>query len=165
MVSSGVRRKFSSGGVLVQGHMVVTCIWCALFMTSQFDAISMFPNQRFGEVCWHNMHIFLHPLPYFMCHCIEYKLSALEVRLSEKKTQRYDTVVHNCKNIRLRVETGEWNTLIPTSEQFTTAKWDCAKVSSNTSSWALKVCGWTGWRTPWFARLNFTKLHENWECA
>ena len=37
------------GGCLVQGHMVV--IWCALFVTSQFDVIFMFPNQRFGEVC------------------------------------------------------------------------------------------------------------------
>jgi len=46
---SGVRRKFS-WGVLVQGHMVVICIWCSLFVTSQFDVISMFPNQRFGEV-------------------------------------------------------------------------------------------------------------------
>jgi len=40
-----------NGGVLVQCHMVVICIWCALFVTSQFDVISMFPNQRFGEVC------------------------------------------------------------------------------------------------------------------
>jgi len=47
---SGVRRKFSWGW-LVQGHMVVISIWCALFVTSQFDVISMFPNQRFGEVC------------------------------------------------------------------------------------------------------------------
>jgi len=38
------------GGVLVQGRMVVICIWCSLFVTSQFDVISMFPNQRFGEV-------------------------------------------------------------------------------------------------------------------
>jgi len=36
---------------LVQGPMVVICFWCALFVTSQFDVISMFPNQRFGEVC------------------------------------------------------------------------------------------------------------------
>ena len=50
------------GGDLVQGHMVVICFWCALFVTSQFDVISMFPNQRFGEVCWHSMHIFLHLL-------------------------------------------------------------------------------------------------------
>ena len=32
------------GGVLVKGHMVVICIWCALFVTSQFDVMSMFPN-------------------------------------------------------------------------------------------------------------------------
>jgi len=39
--NSGVRRKFS-WGCLVQGHMVVICFWCALFVTSQFDVISMF---------------------------------------------------------------------------------------------------------------------------
>jgi len=48
---SVVRRKFSWGR-LVQGHMVVICIWCALSVTSQFDVISMFPNLRFGKVCW-----------------------------------------------------------------------------------------------------------------
>jgi len=92
-------------------------------------------------------------------------MSAPSWAIGEKQHQRYDTAVHNCKNIRLRFKTGEWNTLIPTSEQFTTAKSGCAKVSSNTSSWALKVCSWTGWRTPWFAKPNFTKLHKNWECA
>jgi len=37
--------------VLVQGHMVVICIRCVLFVTLKFDVISMLPNQRFGEVC------------------------------------------------------------------------------------------------------------------
>jgi len=37
-------------GRVIQWHMVVICIWCALFVTSQFDVIFMFPNQRFGEV-------------------------------------------------------------------------------------------------------------------
>jgi len=36
-------QKIFMGG---QGHMVV--IWCALFVTSHFDVIFMFPNQRFG---------------------------------------------------------------------------------------------------------------------
>ena len=53
-------------------------------MASQFDVIFMFPNQRFGEACWHNMHIIPHTLPYFMCHCTEYKLSELQVRISEE---------------------------------------------------------------------------------
>jgi len=38
------------GRVVVKDHMVVISIWCALFVTSQFDVMSMFPNQRFGEV-------------------------------------------------------------------------------------------------------------------
>ena len=45
----GVRRKFSWGG-FIQRHRVVICIWCALFVTSQFDVIVLFPNQRFSEV-------------------------------------------------------------------------------------------------------------------
>jgi len=32
------------GGWFIQWHMVVICIWCALFVTSQFDVIFMFPN-------------------------------------------------------------------------------------------------------------------------
>ena len=84
--SSGVRRKFS-WGVFIQWHRVVICIWCALFVTSQFDVIVLFPNQRFGDVCWHNMHIFLYiQSPYFMCHCTDCRLLALQVRQSEENT-------------------------------------------------------------------------------
>jgi len=39
------------GGIFIQWHMVVICIWCALFLMSHFDVIFMFPNQRFREVC------------------------------------------------------------------------------------------------------------------
>jgi len=113
-------------GGFIQWHMVVICIWCALIVTSQFDVIVLFPIQRFGEVCWHNMHIFLYiHSPYFMCHCTGYKLLALQVRISEENTpnaQRYDTAVGNCKNIRLLVKTVEYNTFINSSGQFTTAK-------------------------------------------
>jgi len=38
-------------GAVIQWHEVVTCIWYGLFVTSQFDGIYTFPNQRFGEVC------------------------------------------------------------------------------------------------------------------
>jgi len=41
---------FHRGG-FIQWHMVVICLWCAVFVTSQFDVIFMFPSQRFGEVC------------------------------------------------------------------------------------------------------------------
>ena len=66
------------------GHLHLVCVVC--------DVIFMFPNQRFNEVCWHNMHILLHALPLF------YKLSALQVRISEEST------------------------LSATTQQFTTAK-------------------------------------------
>jgi len=82
------------GGFVQEGRMVVICIWCALFVTSQFGVIVIFPNQRFCGFCWHSMHNFLHPLPYFMCHCTEYKLLAFQVRVSEENklnatTQEY----------------------------------------------------------------------------
>jgi len=44
------RSAYFHGWVFVQGHMVVICNWCALSVTSQFDVIFMFSNQRFGEV-------------------------------------------------------------------------------------------------------------------
>jgi len=34
-------------GGFIQWHMAVMCIWCALFVTSQFDVIFMFSS----EVC------------------------------------------------------------------------------------------------------------------
>jgi len=49
----------------IHWHMLVICIWCALFVTSQFDVTFMFPNQRFGDVFWHDLHILLHALPLF----------------------------------------------------------------------------------------------------
>jgi len=60
--------------------------------------------------------------PYFMCHYTEYKISVFQARILEENKINFATVVHNCKNSRLRVETGEYSTLISASEQFTTAK-------------------------------------------
>jgi len=37
-------------GGFIQWHKVVICIWCVLFVTSQFDDF-IFPNQRFREIC------------------------------------------------------------------------------------------------------------------
>jgi len=54
------------GGSFFQWHMGVIRIWCALFVTSQFGVIFMFSNQCFGEVCWHNMHILLHALLFYV---------------------------------------------------------------------------------------------------
>jgi len=50
-------------GGFIQWHMVIICTWCALYVTSQFDVMFMFPNQRFGEQ--HNMHILTHAISLF----------------------------------------------------------------------------------------------------
>ena len=49
-----------------QWRMVIIVTGSKLFVTSQYDVIFMFTNQRFGEVCWHNMHIILHSLCSFL---------------------------------------------------------------------------------------------------
>jgi len=40
-----------------QERMAVMVTGYTLFVTSQFDVIFTFANQRFGKVWWHNMHI------------------------------------------------------------------------------------------------------------
>ena len=85
-VYSGVRRKFS-WGVLVQSHMVVICIWCSLF-------ISMFPNQRFGKVSWHNNAYFSTSTPFISCGIalnINYQRSKLRYRRKINSTLRHSS--------------------------------------------------------------------------
>ena len=58
------------------------CIWCALFVTSQYD--SCFQNNVLANfvdiIC---IFVYTHS-PYFMCHWTECKLSALQVSISEE---------------------------------------------------------------------------------
>ena len=127
MKTSGVRRK-------AWGVRSGSFVFGVRFLWRHNLTSFMFPNQRFGEVCWHNMHILLHALSLFFCHCsINYQRSKLS------------------------------KTLINSSEQFTSAKWGYANIFSNTSSQAQKQCGWTGRRTPQFARMNLAKPHKNWK--
>jgi len=86
VTGSGVRIKFS-WGCFIQWHMVVICIWCALFVTLQFYVIFMFPHQRFCEVCWHNRRILLHAVPIF--HVI-----ALNVNYQRYKRE-YRSKIHS----------------------------------------------------------------------
>jgi len=72
---------------------------CALCVSSQFDVIFIFPNQRFGEICWHDRHILLHALPLccvWLHRCKTISASSWDIVV--KYTQRYDTAVHNCRN-------------------------------------------------------------------
>ena len=81
--TTGVRRKFSWVG-FVEWHMVVIGIWCALFVTSQLTSYSCFQTNLLAKfvdiIC---IFFYIHS-PYFMCHCTEYKLLALQVRISEE---------------------------------------------------------------------------------
>ena len=158
------------GGALVQGHrwpfvFGVRCLWrhnLTSFTCFQTNVLAKFVD----IIC---TFFYIHT-PYFMCHCTEYeyKLWALQVRLSDKNninatTQQFITAkISGCA---LTQGSETHSSLRQSNLQLQIIYLSCAKVSSNTSSWALKVCGWTGWRTRWFARSNFTKLHKNWECA
>jgi len=62
------------------GHLYLVCAVCDVTIWRHIHV----SKERFGDVCWRNMHISRHALPYVMCHCNEYKLSALQVRISEE---------------------------------------------------------------------------------
>jgi len=68
-------------------HMVVIRIWCALFVTSyscfQTNVLAKFVDARCMFFHTHS--------PYFMCHCTEYKLSALQVKKSKEDTHNATT--------------------------------------------------------------------------
>ena len=82
-VTSGVRRKFSWGG-LVQRHrwsfvFGVRCLW-----RHNLTSFPCFQTNVFAKFVDAICILFYIHSPYFMCHCTEYKLSALQVRISEK---------------------------------------------------------------------------------
>jgi len=66
--------------------MMVICIWCPLFVMSQLTSYSCFQTNVLAKfvdiIC---IFFYIHS-PYFMCYCTEYKLLALEVRISEENT-------------------------------------------------------------------------------
>jgi len=61
--------------------MVVICIWCALFVTSQFGVIPCFQTNVLAKFVDMICIFFYNHSSYFMCHCTGYKLSALQARL------------------------------------------------------------------------------------
>jgi len=69
------------------------------------------------------------------------------------------TAFHNCKNIRLHVKT-ESRTCLSLCQSNLPLRHEAALMSCRIPA-AYEVCGWTIWRTPWFARSNLAKLHNN----
>jgi len=70
-------------------------------------------------------------------HCIDFNLSAFQLKMQVWNTINGSTrraSNHNCKNIRLHVESDERNTFSAATTHCTTAKTVCTDVSLNTSS-------------------------------
>jgi len=61
-----------SSGENFHGGFSFLGIWWSSVCGVRCLCVFMYPNQRFGEVCGHNMHILLHAnaLPYFMILCV-----------------------------------------------------------------------------------------------
>ena len=120
IVNSGVRRKFSWGGSFSGIWCSFVCgvwfLWChnlTSYLCFQTNVLAKF----FDIIC---IFFYTHS-PYFMCHCTEYKLLALQVRISEenkltvaiqefitakfgcvlkrgvKHTHHYVRAIYNCK--------------------------------------------------------------------
>ena len=83
-----------------QQRMVVMVTRYTLFATSWYDVIFAFVYQRFGEVCWRNLHIILHALSLVVVvQCvtginINY-ISASSSETGEKHSnQRYNAAIY-----------------------------------------------------------------------
>jgi len=69
-------------GGFIEWGMVVICVWSALFVTSHSCFQTNVSTKFVDIIC-----IFFYTYsPYFMCHCTEYKLLALQLGISEEKT-------------------------------------------------------------------------------
>ena len=88
---SGVRRKFSWGvhSVAYGAHLFVAFGFQTNVLAKFVDIICLF---------------FYTPSPYFMCHSTEYKLSALQVRISEENKPNAATQEFITAKFWLRVE-------------------------------------------------------------
>ena len=135
--TSGVRRKFSWGGSLFSGlrwsfAFGVRSLWrhnltsCSCFQTKVLA--------KFVDII--GIFFYTHS-PYFMCHCTEYKLSELQVRISEENklnatTQQFITAkISGCvlkrgskthsllrqSNLQLQNEAAQMSCRIPAVER------------------------------------------------
>jgi len=147
----------------IQWHCVVLCIWRALFVTSQFYVIVLFPNQRFGEVCWHNMHIFLYIHSPMLCViALNIILLALQIRQSEESTpnatiQQYVTAkISGCT---LKQGSTTHSSIRQNNLQ---RKNEAAPMSCRIR--AVEHRKYVGGLAGAHQKSDLAKLHNNWEC-
>jgi len=90
-LSRGVRRKFSWGGFgsgSYGGHLYLVCAVCDVTIWRHV------PNQRFGEVCWHNNAYFSTRAPLISCVIalnVNYQRSKLGYRRKINSTLRHSS--------------------------------------------------------------------------
>jgi len=157
-------QKILMGG-FIQLHMVVICIWCALFVTSQLTSYSSFQTNvlaKFVDII--GICFYTHS-SYFMCHCTDYKLLGLQVAISEENklngtTQQFITTkISGCvlkqgckKNSPLR--------------QSNLQRKNQAALQCPVEYEQSRIeCVLLGWHTPRFARSNMLNYTQIWECA
>jgi len=145
---------------------MVICIWCAPFVTSRFDVIFVFPNQRFGEVCWHLCIFFYIHSPYFMCHCAEYKILALQIRLSEENKHNATTqqfIIAKISSCALKQGCKTHSLMRQSNLQLQNeARWCLVEDERSSIERQRLGCIWCTLR---FEKSDLAKLHRNWECS
>jgi len=113
--NSGVRRKFSWGGFSFSG------IWQSFLFgvrrlwrhnLTSYSYLQTNVLTKFVDIIYIFFYTYTHS-PYSICHCTEYILSALQVRISEENelnatTQQFLTAKNReVKHTRLRAKTGK----------------------------------------------------------
>jgi len=163
---SGVRRKFSwemSHSVAYGSHLHLVCAVCdghnlTSYSCFQTNVLATF----FDIIC-----IFFYTYsPYFMCHCTDYKLSALQIRISEENklnatTQQLITAkISGCmlkQGRKTHSSLGQNNLQL----QNETALMSCWIRAVEYRNCAAGLAG----APRRFARSNLAKLHKKCECA
>jgi len=153
------------GGIFIQWHMVVICIWCALFLTSQLDVIFMFSNNVLAKLVYSICIIFDKHSPYFMCDWTDYKLSALQARISKENTTNATTQQFITEKISgCALKQGSKHT-----HHCVKAIFNC-KMRLRWCLFEYEQSSIETVRLDWLAhtqvaRSNLSKLHKNWKCA
>jgi len=156
-------------GVFIQWHMVdwwsfvfgVRCLW--RHSLTSYSCLQTNILAKFVDIIC----IFFYTnSPYFMFHCTEYKLLALQVRISEVNTLNATTqniITAKISGCALKQGSKTHSPMRQSNLQLQSETAVQCLVEYEQSS--IEKCGWPCWRTTPFERLNLAKLHRNWECA
>ena len=167
-----------------QRRMIITVTAFTLFVTSQHDFIFTFASQRFGKVCWHNLHIILHALSLrtvaknVAVLIMNYQRSTLEDRsktalnsktdqfISEGVSRHVLRPVYWSLGLELfvsRLYTGYflWS-FVRSSLKKTVLKNDCSKFSRSKRSVAKPVFFIHFWVSKWHPKI-LQRHHKFWK--